>query len=115
MRRENMYVEENVWMEYLAGSKDLFKIVSKSFIDDYKTYHDDIVKNIELNNIDELHNQLHSLKGITLNLGMKKLYDQTECTLIPIRKDIIDKIEFDKLLEVFDNSYNELKSVIENM
>ncbi|MCR5786986.1 MAG: hypothetical protein K6G28_04730 [Acholeplasmatales bacterium] len=107
-----MYVEEEVWMQYLAGSRDLFNVVAKSFVTDYASYHNDIEKNIDLNNIDELHNMLHSLKGITLNLGMKKLYEQTENTLIPIRKDIIDKAEFAALLDVFDKSYEELKKLI---
>jgi HPt (histidine-containing phosphotransfer) domain-containing protein len=110
-----MFVEENVWMEYLAGSKDLFKIVGESFVKDYASYHSEIVQNIRDKKIDDLHNQLHSLKGITLNLGMKKLYDQTENTLIPIRKDIIDTKEFDELLKVFDASYLELKDVLANM
>jgi ribosomal protein L29 len=110
-----MFVEEDIWMEYLAGSKDLFKIVGNSFVKDYENYHSEILKNIKDNKIDELHNQLHSLKGITLNLGMKKLYEQTENTLIPIRKDIIDANEFGELLKVFDASYLELKSILQTM
>jgi HPt (histidine-containing phosphotransfer) domain-containing protein len=107
-----MFVEEEIWMQYLAGNKDLFKVVAKAFIEDYKNYHNDIIINIKEHNVDELHNMLHSLKGITLNLGMKKLYDQSENTLIPIRKNLIDQNEFDKLLNIFDQSYDELKNIL---
>lgn len=107
-----MFVEKEIWMEYLAGSEDLFKIVGKSFLDDYKSYIDEMKKNIDLNLIDDIHNQLHSLKGITLNLGMKQLYDQTENALVPIRKNIIDMNEIQELWEIFEKSYNELKDVL---
>ena len=107
-----MYIKEEIWKEYLSNNEELFKIVGASFINDYANYHKEILENIDSNNIDTLHNMLHSLKGITLNLGMKDLYDQTENTLIPIRKDIIDKEEFNKLLDIFDKSYEELNKLL---
>ena len=99
-------------MEYLAGSEELFKVVGKSFLIDYKNYVSDMKQNISDNKIDDIHNQLHSLKGITLNLGMKQLYDQTENALIPIRKDIIDMTQINLLWEIFEKSYNELNEIL---
>ena len=107
-----MFVDKEIWMEYLAGSEELFKVVGKSFLVDYKNYVDEMNKNIQDDKIDDVHNQLHSLKGITLNLGMKQLYDQTEQALIPIRKGIIDMKQISKLYEIFEESYKELEGFL---
>jgi HPt (histidine-containing phosphotransfer) domain-containing protein len=107
-----MFVDKEIWMEYLAGSEELFKVVGQSFLVDYKNYVDEMNKNIQDDKIDDVHNQLHSLKGITLNLGMKQLYDQTEQALIPIRKGIIDMKQISKLYEIFEESYKELEGFL---
>ncbi len=102
------YIDRATYLEYLGDSEDLFKIVATSFLKSYASFKNTIL--ISLDDKETLYNEIHSLKGITLNLGMKELYFSTS--------DILDKIKGNDLyditimLEIFTNSYDELVEII---
>lgn len=106
------YIEESVWKEYLAGSEDIFKKIGESFLDSYKSFENQVLSSYEQNKQNELYNHIHSLKGITLNMGMTKLYEKCQFVLNELKQNITDLDHIKELLVVFNASYNELKPLI---
>lgn len=107
-----MYIEKIIWENYLDNSEELFQLIGKSFLESYKDFGKEIKDLSEKNDIELIHEKLHSIKGITLNLGMQKLDDVCEEALIPIRKNIIDYDKLENLILVFNNSYHELEDLL---
>lgn len=108
-----MYIQESIWRDYLDNNKELFKIVSKSFIDDFKDFNNYLDNLVSSKDIKKIHELFHELKGIVLNLGAKKLYDSVMDALVYIRKNIINIGSIEELKNVFDCTYRELKQIIE--
>lgn len=107
-----MYIEDDIWKNYLDNSFELFALVGKSFLESYKDFESKIRSEFDMKKIDLIHEALHSIKGITLNLGMSKLDNATEEALTFIRKDILDKDSIENMLNIFNNTYKELESII---
>ncbi len=107
-----MYIEEIIWKNYLDGNEELFNLIGKSFLESYKEFEKEIVNLIEINDVDTIHEKLHSIKGIALNLGMEKLDTACETALVPIRKNIIDKDCLNQLILIFKETYRELEKLI---
>lgn len=108
-----MYIEESIWRDYLDNNKELFKIVSKSFIDDFKDFNNYLDNLVSSKDIKKIHELFHELKGIVLNLGAKKLYDSLLDALVYIRNNTINIESIEKLKNVFRDTYSELKQIIE--
>lgn len=106
------YIEKEVWMEYLGGMEVIFLKIANSFIESYKDFKSNVLDALENEKKSELYNHIHSLKGITLNMGMVKLYDSCQEALSYLKKDIVDRKSIDDLLVVFENTYSELKGII---
>lgn len=112
------YFDYAVAMNYLGGLDDLFKKVAKSFLSEYvdfdskvkKALDEELVINDYMNS--NLYALLHTLKGITLNLGFKRLYDELLPILASLKKGIIESKKIASVLDTFDASYNELKDFI---
>ena len=107
-----MYIEDDVWKNYLDNSFELFILVGKSFLESYKDFKKKIEREFDLKEIDLIHEDLHSIKGITLNLGMSKLDIAVEEALRYIRKDILDKDSIENMLDIFSSTYIELENII---
>lgn len=108
-----MYIEESIWRDYLDNNKELFKIVSKSFIDDFKDFNNYLDNLVDSKDIKKIHELFHELKGIVLNLGAKKLYESVLDSLVYIRNNTINIESIEELKDVFKATYNELKQIIE--
>ncbi len=100
------YIDESKIIEYLGDSKELFEMVRNSFLENYKGY---LNKLNTLTEPKELFEQIHSLKGITLNLGFQKLYDSSNDVLVELRVGSVDLNKLQKYKEVFKGSYEELE------
>lgn len=107
-----MYIEEKIWKSYLDNNEELFNLIGSSFLSSYDGFNIKLSKLIEENKIDEIHEMLHAIKGISLNLGMEKLDSATESALIFIRKDVLDTNSLNVLMDIFDKSYEELKEKV---
>jgi hypothetical protein len=105
-----MYIKEEVWKEYLDSSSDMFNLVGKSFLNSYDGFSRKVLGELDDKKI--LYNDIHSLKGVTLNLGMKELYDGCVQLLYLFKQDIYDKENIMGLLKVFELSYEELKGLV---
>ncbi len=107
-----MYIEESVWKDYLDNNKDLFILVSKSFIEDYKDFSNNLNNLIEDKNIKKIHELLHELKGVVLNLGAKELYNAVLNALVYVRQNSMNIESLETLKNVFNNTYQELDKII---
>lgn len=113
------YFDYDVAMSYLGGLDGLFRKVASSFISEYKDFRlrvEDALSKEETsyaNYMDsKLYALLHTLKGITLNLGLKRLYDELLSLLKELKEGKIDKEKIASVLKTFDASFNELQAFI---
>lgn len=60
-------------MGRLDNNEGLFIILLKKFYTQYKDYYKTIEELLEKNNYKEAHELVHSIKGVSGNLGMKQL------------------------------------------
>ncbi len=107
-----MYIEKIIWENYLDGNEELFHLIGRSFLESYKDFEKEIKNLSKKNDIELIHEKLHSIKGIALNLGMEKLDIACETALVPIRKNIIDKDCLNQLILIFNETYRELEKLI---
>lgn len=87
-------IDYDLALEYV-GYKRIFDNIRISFLERYKDFASFLKENKE-NNTTLVNQELHSLKGITLNLGLKKLYDA------------INEKNIDEIIDVFEKSYSAL-------
>ena len=106
------HINKEVAFRYLAGIEHLFDTLAKSFLESYKDFNQNCQTAYESNDYELLHNHVHSLKGITLNIGMEELYNECVVVLTDIRSGFIDSYKIKKLQDVFSNTYEELKVMV---
>ena len=92
------YFDYKVAMSYLGGLDSLFRKVAGSFLEEYTN--------------SKLYALLHTLKGITLNLGFKQLYDELLPILASLKSGNYEKEKIASVLNTFDASFKELKEFI---
>ena len=105
-------IDLNVALEYLGGIREMFDIVGNSFLDSYKDFENRMKNYIKDNNYKLVYNDIHSLKGITLNLGMVSLYDSSVKVLENLKLNIINISDIDDFLKVFNETYFELNQIL---
>lgn len=106
------YVNKEVAFRYLTGIEHLFDTLAKSFLESYKNFENEVTDSYQNNNFEKLYNHVHSLKGITLNIGMEELYNVCVNVLSDIRFQRLSENQIKKLLDVFNNTYQELKEMV---
>lgn len=97
-----MYIDFKLGLTYCANNECLYKSLIKRFLIKYKNF-SDTIKN---STMDEIKNIIHTIKGITYNLGAKLLYDYS------LKFEVDNKI-LGEYVNVFNNTYNELEKTIE--
>lgn len=106
------YINRETWSEYLGGSEDMFKVIGTSFLSSYENFEVKLTQAFNKNDLEVCLNEIHSLKGITLNLGMNELYEATKLGCEKIRGGQFTLSDMTAILDVFKPTYNELKSII---
>ncbi len=106
------YTNKKLALEYLAGNQMIYEIIINSFLKNYQNYSTIINQFIKDKDIMNLYNEVHSLKGVTLNFGAEMLYIQSITFLEELRNDIINEETVNKYLNVFNMTYKELSSSI---
>lgn len=102
----NKIFDYDLAIEYI-GIPDLFFKLKREFVKNYKSFDRILVRLLNKGNFEELKRKIHSLKGITLNLGCEKLYDAS----IKVENEIInnDLSCFYDYINIFKRTYDELK------
>jgi hypothetical protein len=106
-----MYVNKVLALSYLAGSEKIFEKLKSSFLSSYKNFNDDILSFYNSNNYEELYRYIHNIKGISLNLGSKELYEDSIIVLEEFKKDVYNIANINKLIDTLENVCNELKEL----
>lgn len=105
------YVSKETALKYLSGNEMLFQRVKDSFLNSYMNFDADLTSLILLQDRKQLEIYIHSLKGISLNLGAECLYEQAIIALDVIRKGLWAPSIFEEFRIVLDKTYQELKSL----
>lgn len=103
IKLKNNYFNYDLAMRYLASNEVILKKVVSRFLDDYKNFLNEIEENT--------YEKIHSLKGITLNLGAEKLYLCSQNVLDSIKKG--EDFDLQPFKYCFNMTYNELKAFID--
>ncbi len=96
-----MYVNRNLGIEYVGGYEKIYNNLCISFLKSYEDFEGKIRN--ALGDEKALFDLVHSLKGIALNLGAERLYEL-------IKNNKFEDLE--EFLNVFNNTYNEIKQAI---
>ena len=102
------YVDKNVALKYLANSESLFDRIRKGFLANNKDGIEKINQYVEDENIQDLYNYIHSIKGISLNLGSNTLYEDSQAVLEKLKKEEINLPLIEMFIDTFKCVYDEL-------
>ena len=102
------YVSLELAMNYLMNNKNIFNKIKNSFLTSYANYKQDFKRLMKSKDFVELERYVHSIKGISLNLGAKVLYDSCVNALEKIRKELWDKVTLNEFFTALSNTYKEL-------
>ncbi len=113
------YVDPNAGIATMANMTNIYNKVVESFITNYQNFSTLLTTLISKNETDlkEARRHVHSIKGISLNLGSKPLYDISEQFELDILSENIDTInaKLPIFLEIFEAVYKELTLYIDNL
>ena len=88
--------------------ENLFNKIKTSFLNNNQDTIDNITKCLLENNIEELHRIIHSIKGISLNIGSMVLYEDSSAVVEKLKKEEIDLPLLERFIDTFNNVYLEL-------
>lgn len=102
------YVDKSVALKYLANSEKIFNKVKESFLTTYRHGVEEIEGLCREKNHEELYRYIHSLKGISLNLGSMPMYEDACRVLEKMKKEEDILSSLDQFIYTFRNVYLEL-------
>ena len=108
------YVSYELAMNYLMNNKNIFIKIKNSFLASYKNHKQDFKSLLKEKNFGEMERYIHSIKGISLNLGAKILYDSCVLSLEKIRKELWDQKSLKDFYIALRKTYCELDSLKDN-
>ena len=92
-----MYVDKKIALMYLANSEDVFQKIKKSFCNAY-----------DEKNYEELYRIVHSVKGVSLNIGSDILYRDASDLCLEFKKELYNLQRIDEFIETLENVIIEL-------
>lgn len=108
------YISYELAMNYLMNNRNIFIKIKNSFITSYKNYEKDFNKLLKEKNLEETERYIHSIKGISLNLGAKQLYDTAVNALEKIRKELWEQKVLKDFYIALKKTYIELDAFKDN-
>lgn len=103
------YVDKRVALQYLANSEKLFDKIRLSFLKSYKNAVEEINEMLSNDNKEDLYRYIHSIKGISLNLGSMILYEDSCNVLEKIKKEEISLPLLEQFIHTLRSVYDELE------
>lgn len=101
-------VNKNMAMEYLMGNEIIYDKIKKSFLNSYQNHKDKYQEFKENENIKEAYSYIHSIKGISLNLGAEILYKYANKALEVLKKEQWRNDVIDQFFIALELTYDEL-------
>lgn len=106
------YIDKEVAMQYLGGLEKVYIQLSQSFLESYAEFNEMVEDIYYQGQMENLHLIVHTLKGITLNLGATLMYDECVSFLKHLVADTITKEDIDNLIDVFSKTYNAINEEV---
>ena len=103
-----LYINKRIAMQYLMGNESIYNKIKNSFLISNSNYINRYIEIIDSNNIDEAYSYIHSIKGISLNLGAEKLFDSCNVVLEELKKGLWKKDLIEDFFKVLKGTYEEL-------
>lgn len=98
-------INQNLVLKYMNGNLNLFRRVAKSFVESYEDF-SKMAFNLEDK---ELYRNIHSQKGVSLNLGLEDIYKKSSIICDELRCGIRSEKEIIDYLNLLDIAINDLK------
>lgn len=105
------FISKEIAMSYLMGNEMIFSKIKASFLNSYINHENDFPALMERKNLKDLELYIHSIKGISLNLGAKVLYDTAVEALVHIRKELYDEKTLNSFFIALKGTYIELSQL----
>ena len=105
------YVSKELALKYLLGNELIFNKVKDSFLESYQDCDKKIEELISKHDFKDYELYVHSLKGISLNLGAEKLYNSAVANLDSIRKGLWNDALIADFHKVLISTYQDLQSL----
>lgn len=98
-------INKELGIQYCGGNEELYYSLLKRFVSQYSNH----IEELKEADWEKRRMLVHSVKGITLNLGAKELYEQS---LIQEKKIIIENTLIDEYINVYNNTLKSIKDII---
>ncbi|MDE7100756.1 MAG: hypothetical protein K2O05_02775 [Anaeroplasmataceae bacterium] len=105
------FVSMDLAMQYMMNYRSVFDKVKDSFLESYQNYEKDYQNFLEEKDYQKLDYYIQSIKGISLNLGAKLLYDASLLAIVSIENKAYDEKSLNIFFDVLGKTYKELKSL----
>ncbi len=105
------YVDKNTALKYLANSEKIFNRVKDSFLNTYKTGVEDITSLYSNKQFEDLYRYIHSIKGISLNVGSMILFEDSCTILDKIKKEEVTLPQLEQFIHTLRSVYFELQQL----
>ncbi len=105
------YIDMDLAMHYLMGNATIFQQLKNNFLENHRDYALDFQRFNQTKDIPAATLYIHSLKGISLNLGAKQMYDDAVRVLEKLKKETWDQTLIDRFYTTLDESIRELKKI----
>ncbi|MGM9971659.1 MAG: hypothetical protein ACI35W_04560 [Anaeroplasmataceae bacterium] len=102
-------INEKLMKRYMNGNMVLFKRIAKSFVESYENF-SKIAFSLPTK---ELYKEIHSQKGVSLNLGLEDVYIKSTQLCDDYKKGIIKDDEISEYLSLIDIAIEDLKEALE--
>jgi HPt (histidine-containing phosphotransfer) domain-containing protein len=103
-----MYVDKKIALMYLANSEEIFQKIKKSFCNSYRDADNMLHNAYKEKNYEELYRIVHSVKGISLNLGSEVLYHDSSDLCLEFKKEIYNINRIEEFIDTLNNVIIEL-------
>ena len=103
-----MYVDKKIALMYLANSEDVFQKIKKSFCNSYRDAKNMLHNAYDEKNYEELYRIVHSVKGVSLNIGSDILYRDASDLCLEFKKELYNLQRIDEFIETLENVIIEL-------
>ncbi len=110
------YVDKNLGISTMGGHENIYNKFINAFVENNKNLISDI-SSLLVGYKDEARRLVHSIKGVSLNVGSKKLNDISTLFETAIMENDIEKMQsgFVEFKSVFSNVMNELDQYLKTI
>ena len=106
-----MYVDKKIALQNLANSEALFNKMKTGFLKQFQNAVEKINELYQNKDYDAMHQYIHSIKGMSLNVGSQNLYDDADLVLEKINKEALDLPCLEQFIFTFRSVYEELSRI----